>query len=412
MAAVVVAATTASCVPKHQASKPVATTDRPFDRGPIATLVDPLQTGPLYRVQIAADITRDVIPTDDLAIVISVRDEVVGRYPVVGTFVKKPTRIKQEIELPLGDYDIQLEHQGTRYAGMPFRLAEVPVWGGKRVLQLRAHPGTRISLREKKLWVGRWWANDGRPQAWIIEWVREGQVVTKTSGAEKRGIPPQTSRVVVGAAAAHDSERLVNHTIWMYGEEYPVPDVVAQQPGVWAARVVHGASPPVAVVFHVLEGGRLGELSSRRVASVGWEESWSKPLVVRALAATEVERLRAMLPRIGSDEPIDELPPRQQTLEPPIRLSQRAVRALFRSKQLAELWSTFVALNAPASGYVALHPGTQPVVAGKRHGAPPPATSPANDHERRARLKALRTQIEQLIKQHGGPWQPDEFPRS
>jgi hypothetical protein len=402
----------AACHPKQPIAKPVAQTERPFDKGPTATLVDQNQEGPSYRVQIAADITRDVMPTDDLAIIVRVRDEEVGRYPVVGRFSQRPTRIKQEIELPLGDYEIEFAHQGTNYAGMPFRLAVVPVWGGKHALQLRSHPGTRISLREKKLWVGRWWANDGVPQAWIVEWVREGQVVTMTSGREEHGIPPQMARVVGGAAGAYHDEKIVNHTIWTYGEEYGVPDAVMQQPGVWAARVVHGNSPPVAVVFHVQPGGKLHELSQSRVVAAGWEPSWSRALDARALNVTEVDRLNAKLPKISATEPFDELT-RQPTLEPAIRLSLAAVRALFRSKQLAEAWNTYNTINTPST-YSQLHPGQTTAVAGKRNGA---ATSqraelPGKDGERRARLRLLRTQIDQLIKQQGAPWRADEFPRS
>jgi hypothetical protein len=411
--AIVVAAAAACHPPKHKvAAKPVAVTARPFDRGPSALLTDQNQEGPSYRVQIGADITRDVMPTDDLAIIVSVHDEEVGRYPVVGRFAGRPTRIKQEIELPLGDYEIDFEYQGTRYQGMPFRLAEVPVWGGRRALQLRSHQGTRVSLREKKLWVGRWWANDGRPQAWIIEWVREGKVVTMTSGREARGIPPQTTRLVGGAAAAFNSEKIVNNTIWTYGEEYPLPEVVMQQPGVWAARVVHGGSPPVAVVFNVLPGGKLAELSSRKVASAGWQESWSKPLDARALSVTEVERLSSKMPKISSTEPMDEVAAQAKGVESPIRLSLAAVRALFRSKQLAEAWNAFNTLNVPSS-YVTLHPGQTPAAAGKRNGvAAAQRETPSKEGERRAKLKLLRSQIEQLIKQHGGPWKPEEFPRS
>jgi hypothetical protein len=413
IAFVVVAAAT-SCVPKptHVVTVPVETTARPFDHGPIAAIVDNTQEGPSYRVQIAADITRDVMPTDDLAIVIRVGDEEVGRYPIVGKFESRPTRIKQEIELPLGDYEIELDYQGDRYAGMPFRLAEVPVWGGRRAVQLRAHPGTRISLREKMLWVGRWWANDGRPQAWIVEWVREGEVATVTSGREDTGIPPQASRIVAGAAAAYNDERTVNHTIWTYGEQYPVPDVVLTQPGVWAARVVHGNAPPVAVVFNVRPGGHLAELGRARSASAAWEVSWSRPLEVRALSVTEVERLSAKLPKLSVHEPFDELQPNQHTIEPAIRMSQAAVRALFRSKQLAEAWSTFVALNHPPQ-YSRLHPGQQPAAAGKQNGVATPAReAPGKEGERRARLKLLRSQVEQQIKQHGGPWKAEEYPRS
>lgn len=409
LAACVVAAS--ACVKKHPVTQPVAQSARPFDHGPVATLVDQNQPGPSFRVQIAADITRDVMPTDDLAIVVSVRDEDVGRYPVVGTFEHRPTRIKQEIELPLGDYQIDFVYQGTRYAGTPFRLAEVPVWGGRRVLQLRSHPGTRISLREKKLWVGRWWANDGLPQAWIVEWVREGKVVTTTSGREAHGIPPHGARLVGGAAGAYHSEQIVNNTIWTYGEEYGVPDEVLQQPGVWAARVVHGNSPPVAVVFHVLPGGTLAELSNKMIASVGWEPSWSKPLDARALSVTEVERLTSKLPKISASQPFDEAP-REQGIEPAVRLSLAGVRALFRSEQLAEAWNTFNTLNAPSS-FMHLHPGQAPAAAGKRNGVKTkPRETPAKENERKAKLRQLRAQIEKLIEQNGSPWKPDEFPRS
>ena len=190
-----------------------------------------------------------------------------------------------------------------------------------------------------------------------------------------------------------------------------MPDVVLTQPGVWAARVVHGSSPPVAVVFNVLAGGQLKELSQARVVTAGWEVSWSKPLQALALNPTEVDRLSAKLPKISATEGFDE-PTNQQVLEPAIRLSLAAVRALFRSKQLAEAWSTYNTLNAPAA-YVALHPGQTPEAAGKRAGVPVPQKEmPGKDGERRARLKLLRTQIDQLIKQNGSPWKAEEFPRS
>jgi hypothetical protein len=32
--------------------------------------------------------------------------------------------------------------------------------------------------------------------------------------------------------------------------------------------------------------------------------------------------------------------------------------------------------------------------------------------ERRAKLRTLRTQIQSMIKTHGGPWHPEEFPHS
>src|SRR5688500_19362549 len=50
-----------ACGPKKPPpAKPVAVSARPFDRGPVVSLVEQNETGPSYRVQIAADITRDV----------------------------------------------------------------------------------------------------------------------------------------------------------------------------------------------------------------------------------------------------------------------------------------------------------------------------------------------------------------
>ena len=88
------------CVAHRQPppAKPVAPTARPFSTMPKVVLLDRTQPGPMYRVQLEAAITRDVIPTDDLAIVVSVDDHEVGRYPIVGRF---NTKVKQEIELPL-----------------------------------------------------------------------------------------------------------------------------------------------------------------------------------------------------------------------------------------------------------------------------------------------------------------------
>lgn len=397
-----------ACVPKNHPPppKPVAPTARPFEQGPTVALVDPVQDGPMYRVQIQADITRDVMPTDDLAIVVSVDDHEVGRYPIVGKFERRPTRIKQEIELPLGDYDIDYLYQGTKYAGMPFRMAQVPVWGGHVGLQLRAHPGTRVSLREKKMWVGRWWANDGPPQAWIVEWARDGAVVTTTSGREDRGIPPRASGLVGGAFNTFRDSRVVPNTIWTYGEEYPVPDVVVQTPGAWAARVVHGGSSPVAVVFTVLPGGKLAELSSRNIASVGWEQSWSKDLEARSLSVTEVDRLTDKMPHLSSTQPFDEIEGRSDGPEPAIRVSTAAVRALFRSKELADAWHEYLALN---TNTLYVQQAAFPKNA-KAHEPQPPAAK--QDAAKRTKLRALRSQIEQLIKTNGGPWKPEEHPHS
>src|SRR5262245_5231472 len=83
-----------ACVPPNKpVPKPVVQTVRPFESAPLAILVDTAQQGSVVRVQLAADITRDVMPTDDLAIVLSVDDQEIGRYPIVGKFERRPTRI-------------------------------------------------------------------------------------------------------------------------------------------------------------------------------------------------------------------------------------------------------------------------------------------------------------------------------
>jgi hypothetical protein len=205
---------------------------------------------------------------------------------------------------------------------------------------------------------------------------------------------------VAGAVGAYRDRRIVPNTIWTYGEQYSLPDVVASTPGLWAARIVHGGAAPVAVVFTVLPGGRLAEASARRVSSAGWQESWSKPLELRALAMTEVDRLTAKLPRSSSNQPFDDVGPQRDRLEPPIRISSAAVRALFRSKQLAETWHAFLELNRQT-----VH--VQPAAAGARRSGQRESVT-----EKRTKLRAMRAQIEQLIKSHGGPWKTEERPRS
>ena len=110
-------------------------------------------------------------------------------------------------------------------------------------------------------------------------------------------------------------------------------------------------------------------------------------LDAHALSITEVDRLTAKLPQISSAQPFDE--PRTDGA---IRVSTAAIRALFRSKQLAELWSEY--LNATSI--------VQPAAMASKKKEP---TSPA-------KLKAMRQQIEALIKSQGGQWTPEEHPHS
>jgi hypothetical protein len=416
--AFVMALLVTACIPvkRPPAAPPAGANERPFDAMPTAVLIESTQVqGPVYRVRLVAQITRDVIPTDDLALVVSVDDNEIKRYPIVGAFAGRPTKVTQEIELPLGDYEIDYVYQGTRYAGSPFRLAIVPVWGGKKVVQLRAHQGTRISLREQKLWVGRWRASDGPSDAWIIEWVHEGQVAATTSGRDPRALARNADSIIGGAAGAYRSKRTLDNTLWAYGEEYPLPPQVATTPGRWAARLVNGSAAPIAIMFTVLPGGRLDEMSDRRVALANWEPSWSKHLEQRGLNPAEVDRVASKLPVDDPDQPFDELAADEERLEPSVRVSRSAVRALFRSQQLAELWWSYQQANKPLTSAVATQT-TQNAVGfpkgGKRATGLGSRRIAKSAKEQRTKLRAMRAQIEQLIRTHGGPWKPDEFPRS
>ena len=115
-----------------------------------------------------------------------------------------------------------------------------------------------------------------------------------------------------------------------------------------------------------------------------------------------------------SDSNFDELDPNEDRPEPSIRVSTSAVRALFRSQQLAEVWWNYQQANKPLSSgaqqnAVGFPKGGKRVVTGLGSKRPNIARSAK---EQRTKLRAMRAQIEQLIQTHGGPWKPDEFPRS
>jgi hypothetical protein len=99
------------------------------------------------------------------------------------------------------------------------------------------------------------------------------------------------------------------------------------------------------------------------------------------------------------------------------------VRALFRSKQLAEAWWEFLSLNRAAPAAVTAQPAAfvkgQPVSstnASARRDAASARREAANaakqDAERRTKLRKLRSQIDELIKSNGYGWKPDEHPHS
>ncbi len=284
-----------------------------------------------------------------------VGDDEVGRYPIAHGV--HGTTVHQRVDLPLGDYDVELAYRGESFAGEPFRIAIIPEWGGTRQLHLFRHHGTRISLAEHKLWVLRWWSNDAPALPWVVEWRHNGRVLATTKGRERKW-DVQASTVIQNAF-----QPKARRSIWQLGEEYTVPDVVAKMPGAWEARVVHEGAPPVSVDITVLANGTVGDPSRSLVATPsGWTHAWSKPLALHPLEEADAAELTDQLPVVAGAQQID---------DGPIVLTPNAVRALFRSKELAANWTKFLG-------------GT----------------------------RTLRPIIEQLIKSQGGPWKPDEFPKS
>jgi len=327
----------------------------PFIHGPAVTWTDDPSTG--YHVELTVALQRNLIASDHLAFVVKVGGDEVGRYPIAKGEVG--TTIHQKVdELPLGDYAVELEYNNQHFAGEPFRIAIVPEWGGTRNLHLFRHHGTRVSLIENKLWLLRWWSNDAPALPWIVEWRHEGKVVATTTGRERKWAV-NTSDEIIKYALTPQARR----SIWQLGEEYALPAQVAQLPGSWEARVIHQDSPPVSVGFTVMPNHTIGEAGTELVATPdGWTHAWSKPLALHPLAADDIVELTDKLPVA---------PGAQQLNEGPIELTPNAVRALFRSKPLAEQWTKFL----------------------------------GGSHE-------LRGKVEQLIKTQGGPWKPEEFPKS
>jgi hypothetical protein len=335
------------CAPPKPVDGP-RSADVPFIHGPAVTWTDDPGSG--YHVELTVALQRNLITADQLAFVVRVGGDEVGRYPI--TKGELGTTIHQKVEeLPLGDYTVELEYNHHHFA-------VVPEWGGTRNLHLFRHHGTRISLVESKLWVLRWWANDAPALPWIVEWRHEGKPVTYSSGRERKWAI-QSSDDIVKYALQPQARR----SIWQLGEEYSVPAQVAQMPGSWEARVIHAGAPPVSVGFTVMPNHTIGEADAQLVSTTdGWTRAWSQPLPLRPLAQDDILELTDRLPVVNGAQQLD---------EGPIELTPNAVRALFRSKALADQWSKFNGGN-----------------------------------------RELRSKIESLIKAQGFPWKPEEFPKS
>jgi hypothetical protein len=410
-----------------------AAVDVPFSGAPGVQDVGRVAAKATYKVRLTISTTRDIGAEDGLALVVRHADDEVGRYPITGAFndpYTRPVTIKPYvppeslapvIELPIGDYQLDAEYKGVRYSGGSFSIAEVPYWGGTRVLTMLAHHGTAVDLVHGRFYLSRWWVDESPSQPWIVEWRHEGTPVTTTSGRERAWMSAQAEGVV---SESFDGfrDKSSSRTIWQSGEQYEVPEAVTKTPGRWQARVVHGGASPVAVSFTVSPNGSLAKTSGRLEAtSEGWADVMSPVLPREPLAEADVAALVAKLPALERAQPFDE-PSSTHQLVTPIPASTPAVRALFRSKQLARAWQDFLdynSLTSESGGTVVFTTDEQRNLSPeqkwrvqRRSNRDAAQEAPGMDAAKKAKLRSLRPQIEQLIKAYGGPWKPSEFPKS
>ena len=166
------------------------------------------------------------------------------------------------------------------------------------------------------------------------------QVVTTTSGREERGIPPRRTRLVGGALGAFHDRRVVHE------HDLDVRRGVSDSRRRRAARRVRGprASCTAAragrgrVHRAARRQARRAELAQDRVGRLGAE------LVEEARRALAVDHRGRSPDREAAANRVDAAVRRgrRSRTRAAIRVSTAAIRALFRSKQLAELWHEYL----------------------------------------------------------------------
>ena len=416
----------AGCLPEPAPQTPQALA-LPFDAGFTATPLPGARPGTV-KLRLRAAITRTIVPEDGLAFVVRSGGREIERFPIAGEYIDgytlhirpsldtHPPGLEPTVELALGDYDLDVEYAGTRYWGTTLRVAEVPYWGGRKQVEAIEHIGTTLDLHAGTLAVAQWWADDAPAQPWVIEWRRDGQVIMTTTGHEGRWLAAHAPSLVYDAGSGS------HQSIWRLRQEYRLPREVEQTPGAWEARIAHGGAAPIAVRFAIAAPRRPAATSGRLIAArEGWVDQRSAPLAIEPLPTAEAAPLIARLDSVERKQAFDDGASPRDLVEP-IALSTPAVRALFRSKQLVDAWDDFLALNSQAPGYVDSVYFTNeedytlsPEQKWKRKQAADRRAerdAPRTDAAAKTRLRTLRPKIEQLIRKHGGAWQPRELPRS
>jgi len=361
----------AACARPHPGG-PVAARDLAF----VPTSITASPAGVLkgkgpYPIQLAVTATRTMTAADAITLRVSHDGTTVASVPVVVDVPKTydgggtTKQFTATVEIPAGDYEVELVRADRPILGHAFKLASVPVWGGGKQIHFFAHQNTRVDLDNDVLRLARWVVEDSPTQAWVVEWWHAGQRVTTTKGRTDPW-PSYQLDALVDAATRKDGARA---SIWSFGaERYAIPKDLIHMGGQWEARIYREGAPPVALAFELPIAL---ETQESRVAAIGL--SLSSPLFLRPLPEGLGADVFAAIP--GKQEPAL-APTADHTQVDPIAFDQDATRALFRSPELARKWRSFLELEARAP----------------------------------ERAKKLRPEIVGLIQKHGGPWLSTDAP--
>jgi hypothetical protein len=403
-----------ACTPKSAVSPSQrAASALPFD--PDSIRADPAagQTRAPFRVELAVRATRDLAVADGVAIRVVGGGRELKRIPVVvdvppewnGTPASKV--FTATVSLPLGDYEVEVVHAGRPVLGHAFKIAEVPVWGGGRQVQYFWHQKTRLDLDRNWLRLARWVVEDEPTQAYVIEWWRAGKRVHTTTGRADKWPAYELETAVKDAYPKKGGAG--RRSIWTFGaERYDIPNDLVLIGGAWEARVYREGAPPVAIAFEL---STAPETQESRVALR--RSKLSAELFLRGLPeGLGVERFAAIpgkqLPTAAQRTP--------EMLVDPVPFDRSAVRALFRSPELARKWHDLVATNITAAHLLSSEQDWNLTAEQRALRARHVKALQGRDHdrvdaERKATAERLRPQVLALIRKHSGPWQPNEIPR-
>jgi hypothetical protein len=373
--------------------------DLPFD--PTSIRAEAIGTyknkGP-FDVELGVRATRSITAADDIVLRVVAAGSEIARVPVVidvaadWNGARSPKGFAATVGVPPGDYEVELMVRGRSILGHAFKIAEVPVWGGGRQVQLFGHIGNRVELDDGRLRLARWVVEDEPTQAFVIEWWHDNRRVWVTRGRTDRWQAYGLDAIVQRAQPRKDVAG-VRPTLWTYGaERYAIPKDLILMGGMWEARVYREGAPPVAVAFELSSSPDTQEsrVALKRV-------HLSSELFLRPLPTGLGAAAFAAIP--GKQQPT---PPARKlrALVEPVAFDRAAIRALFRSPELARKWREFIDANKNT-----MHDETWNLTADEKA-----QLNGMRNEDRLVAVKRLRPQIVALLAKLSGPWQPDDVP--